>query len=360
MAARKKILVVDDERDVLELYRELLSQLPSKPEIRTAESGSRALALLNDETYNLLLTDLNMPKMDGFQLLAITRRKFPAMKSMVMSGISDDQYRARAYGMGIDIYIEKPGNAVEMQTLADCVESLLQQESSGGFRGFQSMSLMDLIQSESMSGSSCVLKITNSGLVGKIWIMDGEVIDANAYDLTGEDAFQRILEWTSGSFERLPPDPKHERAIFNSVQGLLLDSAQTLDQAYATDVGMDEDGDEQATVDRLGAKVGPISRIEGVEFVAIIGHDKRDENPTWGVENPDALNPWIKELTRDIRDLGEELNAGNTQRVVGVGLKRHVAILPGSANDLCVGLARSMSQSKVRETLKEVQSKWAS
>ena len=46
MEARHKVLVVDDDPAVLELYRDLLSQLPSRPEIFTTTSGARALAML--------------------------------------------------------------------------------------------------------------------------------------------------------------------------------------------------------------------------------------------------------------------------------------------------------------------------
>ena len=65
MSARDKILLLDDDQDLLELYREMLARLPSGPEIHTATSGARAIALLESESFSLLISDLNMPKMDG-------------------------------------------------------------------------------------------------------------------------------------------------------------------------------------------------------------------------------------------------------------------------------------------------------
>src|SRR5208337_3441016 len=69
--AGPKVLLVDDEPDLLEMYREILGQLPSKPEIQTATSGPRALALLEAEEFRLMICDLMMPKMDGLQLLSV-------------------------------------------------------------------------------------------------------------------------------------------------------------------------------------------------------------------------------------------------------------------------------------------------
>ena len=86
MAVRQKILILDDEHDILEIYQEILARLPSQPEIHTADNGARAIALLESEPFNLLLVDLRMPTMDGFQVLAIVRRKFPALRVVVMTG----------------------------------------------------------------------------------------------------------------------------------------------------------------------------------------------------------------------------------------------------------------------------------
>ena len=86
MGTQYKILILDDEAQFLELCQELLSTLPAKPEVRTASSGAHALALLEAEPYSMLLTDLRMPSMDGFQVLAIVRRRFPSLRTVVMTG----------------------------------------------------------------------------------------------------------------------------------------------------------------------------------------------------------------------------------------------------------------------------------
>src|ERR1051326_408394 len=105
MSARHKILLLDDDKDLLELYREMLSRLPSQPEIHTATSGARAIALLESEPFSLLISDLNMPKMDGLQVLTIVRRKFPQLRTAVMTCILDEQFRARAYPMGFALFV---------------------------------------------------------------------------------------------------------------------------------------------------------------------------------------------------------------------------------------------------------------
>src|SRR5258708_38255300 len=106
----------------------------------------------------------------------------------------------------------------------ESIESLLNREASGGFRGVQSKSLVDIIQLECLSQSSTVLKITNGILEGNIWIQDGAVIDAAAPEATAEPAFGKSLAWKTGSFENLPPGPDRVRAMFSSYHGLLLNT----------------------------------------------------------------------------------------------------------------------------------------
>ncbi|HYV32175.1 MAG TPA: response regulator, partial [Candidatus Binatia bacterium] len=138
---------MDDDQDFLDLYREMLSQhLPSLPEVRVANSGARALSLLESEQFTLLIVDLNLPKMDGLQVLTIARRKYPRLRLVVLTGIRDEQFRTRAYALGVDQYWIKPETDQEMGLFMESIESLISREAQSGFRGVQSKSLVDIIQ----------------------------------------------------------------------------------------------------------------------------------------------------------------------------------------------------------------------
>src|SRR5436190_7593090 len=211
MASRHKILLLDDDPELLDTFSMVLSRLPSEPEIHTANNGPRAMAMMESEPYRLLICDLKMPKMDGLQVLSIVRRKHPEMRTVALTSLIDEQYRSRAYSLGVDLFWHKPNTEQEIKMFLECLESLLGRESDSGFRGVQSKSLVDIIQLECISQSSSTLRITNGGHTGKIWIQDGEIIDSEADDLKGEPAFHRILSWKAGSFETFPADPSRPR-----------------------------------------------------------------------------------------------------------------------------------------------------
>ena len=348
MAARQRILILDDEHDILEIYQEILARLPSQPEIHTADNGARAIALLESEPFNLLLVDLRMPTMDGFQVLAIVRRKFPALRVVVMTAAEDEQFRARAYAMGIDLYMEKPKTGKEIINFVDCIESLLEREEAGGFRGVQSKTLVDIIQLECLTQSSAILKITTATGEGRIWVQRGEIYDAASNDLSGKEAFLEMLRWRTGNFEILPSDIPRPRTIFSNYESLLMETAQNLDEAAAEAAGGDTVG------------LAAFARYKGVQFAVTVETGDKKKFEQWGCEDPGQMAAWMHETESALRALGDRLEAGQLTDIEALGPQRHVAMLCGDEEVLGVGFTRSAVLPHVRETMKQIEHKWAS
>ena len=83
---------------------------------------------------------------------------------------------------------------------------------------------------ECLSRSSTVLRITRGPLVAKLWIQEGELIDAETEGARGEVAFRRMLAWKSGTFENLPAEPNVNAPSHKPINALLLESAQAMDE----------------------------------------------------------------------------------------------------------------------------------
>jgi len=353
MGSRHKILLLDDDPELLETFQLLLSRLPSEPEIHTANNGPRAMAMMEAEPYRLLICDLKMPKMDGLQVLSIVRRKHPEMRTVALTSLLDEQYRSRAYALGVDLFWHKPNSEQEIKMFLECLESLLGRDEDSGFRGVQSKSLVDIIQLECISQNSAVLRITNGPLTGKIWIQEGEIIASETQDLHGEPAFTKILSWKAGGFEQLPAEPTRERTIFKSYNGLLLETAQAIDELAS---GPKPEADPDAPISPLSQ----ISQIEGIEFVLAMkdGEDKHDV--ARGLENPERMAQWAKETVARFRELGDRLHAGGLERIEGLGPQRNVTLAGQGETEFCLGWKTSMNTDQMREMTKKVFSLWAS
>jgi CheY-like chemotaxis protein len=350
MPARQKILILDDEQDILEIYQEILARLPSQPEIHISDNGARAIALLESEIFNLLLVDLRMPVMDGFQVLAIVRRKFPTLRVVVMTSAADEQFRARAYAMGIDLYIEKPKTGKEIISFVDCIESMLEKDDAGGFRGVQSKTLMDIIQLECLTQSSAILKISSAAGEGRMWIQKGEIIDAATGEYLGKEAFLEMLRWKAGSFEILPSDVPRPRTIFTSYENLLMETAQTIDETKSTD-------EAQSPAEN---PLAAFARFKGVQFVVAVESTDPAKFEQWGTDKAEEISSWVHTTARAMRGLGEMLEAGHLDQIEALGPQGHIAIVSNETQDLGVGFTRSASLPYIRETMKQIVNKWAS
>src|ERR1700719_4544915 len=104
------ILVVDDEPDVADLFRQRFRRETRQGTyvMHFAGSGEQALGLLADEiqpTLIVILSDINMPGMDGLQLLGEIKQRRPNMPVMMVTAYGDNERRRRARELGVFEFI---------------------------------------------------------------------------------------------------------------------------------------------------------------------------------------------------------------------------------------------------------------
>jgi CheY-like chemotaxis protein len=107
------ILVVDDEADVAELFRQRFRREARSGTyvMHFANSGESALQLLSDgiePTLIVILSDINMPGMDGLLLLGKIKQRFPDLPVMMVTAYGDDERRRRARDLGAAQFLTKP------------------------------------------------------------------------------------------------------------------------------------------------------------------------------------------------------------------------------------------------------------
>jgi YesN/AraC family two-component response regulator len=108
-----KIMVVDDEEDVQLLFRQKFRKEIKKGQIefQFAFSAKEALDYLNNQSENcvvLILSDINMPGMNGLELLKIIKSKFPNLKVFMITAYGDEENYRIAMEYGADDYLHKP------------------------------------------------------------------------------------------------------------------------------------------------------------------------------------------------------------------------------------------------------------
>lgn len=106
--AKLDILLVDDETPFVQGLAEGLKLYGDRINVVTAENGKKALEIMKTASFDLVITDLKMPVMDGFELLINVKRKHPRTRVMVMSMLSGPEVVECLDDLGVTQFIEKP------------------------------------------------------------------------------------------------------------------------------------------------------------------------------------------------------------------------------------------------------------
>ena len=119
MAEKNSILVVDDE-DALRTV--LSSELESEGYIvATAGDGDEAISILQGKSFDLVLLDIKMPRVDGFEVLRFIKERYPATKVIMLTGFADLKNAIESKKLGAEDFVSKPYDLVDLLTTIERV-----------------------------------------------------------------------------------------------------------------------------------------------------------------------------------------------------------------------------------------------
>ena len=193
-ALSKTLLVVEDDRATLSLYRAGLKGLQGF-KILMAADGRQALELLRQEPIHVLVTDLNMPVMDGFNLIAKVSRFYPQVPIIVMTGLDESQHLNTPLQLGAIRILTKPPR---LTLLMDAIRAAAQFEPTGMVRGIGLKSILQLLHWEK---KSCTLTVKSEVGMGLLYLKQGDVVHAAYRADEGLPAAYEILTWDRPDIE---------------------------------------------------------------------------------------------------------------------------------------------------------------
>ena len=122
----KRILIVEDEPDIQELLRAYLEDAGYQTAV--AGDGVAALALFGGQTFDLVLLDLMLPKIDGFGVCELIRQQ-SQVPILMLTALDGEESQLRGFGMDIDDYVTKP---FSMPVLLEKIRVILRRRGTAG------------------------------------------------------------------------------------------------------------------------------------------------------------------------------------------------------------------------------------
>jgi len=126
----RRILIVEDSPTMRALLTSALEELGTPVKITEAESGFEALRLLPRESFDLIVTDINMPDINGLELVSFVKSNaaYRSIPLVIVSTERSERDRDKGLGLGADAYLVKP---FEPETLRQVAEDLLAASREG-------------------------------------------------------------------------------------------------------------------------------------------------------------------------------------------------------------------------------------
>ncbi|MCP5103526.1 MAG: response regulator [bacterium] len=189
------ILIVDDDKNFLLSLADGLKAFEKKFNVLTAENGQDAVDLMRTQKIDLMITDLKMPVMDGFELLAHMVPNYPHIPVIVMTAFATREMEENLVNMGTFQFLEKP---LDFNVLVEKIQEGLEVRSHYFTKVLSLHSFLRMVE---MEARTCTIAIRSQDKLGYLYFLDGVLIDGEAGTLKGEEAVREIIQWQAAEVE---------------------------------------------------------------------------------------------------------------------------------------------------------------
>ena len=220
---RRTVLVVDDNR----LMRTMLvDALSGEVAVLTAADGLEAMEVLAREDVHVVLTDLHMPRMDGFSLIATLVQERPTLPVVAMTSLPTAIAEASLQGAAPAHVLRKP---LDLPNLPRYLKGVIDEATSGRVVGVSLASLLHILHIEH---KTCTMHVKDGKRTGRLFLISGELVHAECGPVRGLDAALDIVTWERPAVE-MEAQSHADRTIDVGIPHLLLEAMRRKDEAQA-------------------------------------------------------------------------------------------------------------------------------
>ena len=285
----KNVLIVDDDASFLMSLSDGLKAYSSDFSVATVENGARAVAYLSANPADLVVTDLKMPVLDGFELLAHMGSHHPHLPVIVMTAFGTPDIEKRIDTLGALSYIEKP---LDFKVLAGKINEGLAASSRGYINNMNLASFLQLVE---MEKKTCTLVIKEGGKQGTLYFSKGVMLDAEIGDVSGVDAAYEIVCWKNAEIEINSVCKKKEKKINYTLHHIFMEGFFRKDEQEREAAGKGTDkaaavkttaAEKTAVADKAASaeNAAPANKAAGTEKQP----EQKKTGDAGGAASPDA------------------------------------------------------------------------
>lgn len=310
-----RVLIVDDDPNQVRVLARVVSVRQPGLSVVTAHSGAEAVELLRSMPIDLVLTDLQMPDMNGFELVAWLLSHQPHVQVFTMTAFPDDEAVDRLRALGSVECYTKP---LDVANVLERLSATLAQGMRGHVRNISLPSLLQLIE---MERKTCTLAVESDDGTGYLYMTDGQLIDARLGEEHGDGAAIRIAGWRSSAVTIINTCATKQRTIERPMGFIIMEAVRLTDEASRVseppcealelDLGAMDKGPHDAPLDLRSVSMFPVPTCADDNAIAIVETATgRIRSSAGAFEGLDALAQLVAKIHANEANAVERMGIG--------------------------------------------------
>lgn len=197
---RATVLIVDDESLFRSSAAEGLRSARPHFTVLEAANGREALDHVSQAKIDVVVTDINMPQVDGVELLETLETEGFVGRLVVITAYGDSLLKTKMALQGVDGYLEKP---IELSELIDSISSAV----TGVRIGVADVDVGELVRLIELDRETCGLLVSRGDRKGELQFEDGVLVSARLGDARGVEVVEELLSWHQGCAVEILREP---------------------------------------------------------------------------------------------------------------------------------------------------------
>ncbi|MCP4680451.1 MAG: response regulator [Deltaproteobacteria bacterium] len=224
MSRKMQLLLVDDDPQISWGVGRCLTRAGCA--VTTCGNGEEAIKVLKSKEFEFLITDIQMPRLNGLALIEWVAQNRPRMRIVAITAFGCPSVQQVVLKKGAILYIEKP---FDPDILIETIKKPKPRKSFCG--NVDSIDLFDYVQLVFVTMRELVLEISScDGEEGLIFVKEGSACHAECGEIEGEEAFFKCLSFEGGAFVTLPWREPVKTTIDRRGDFLLMEAARSKDE----------------------------------------------------------------------------------------------------------------------------------
>ncbi len=224
----KKVLIADDHSSIRAFIKKILQPYENIIETILVEDGRQAADKLDNDQIDLLVTDLYMPKMSGFELLLFVKERHSDIPVFVITASEADK---KTKTLGTIKYFKKP---IDRESFVNSVLDQLNENTSGQIRGITLISFLQLLE---MEQKTCSVKVESMKKKGIFYFFKGDLTSASIDSSDGiidgmvnEKAAIEMITWNGAIITLNNMSRKSKKDIQTPLMNLIMEGTRLKDE----------------------------------------------------------------------------------------------------------------------------------